>query len=206
MQDKVQPSPGKTPGAAQKSSGSTQAGSFASSSEKTFAPGTSGGAADTDKLASAANQVKDQVADAAKQAGEKVASRLDVQKDRTAEGLGRVAQALRQTSDQMRNDNKGGGIHEYVSSAASQVERLSDYLRSTNTRELVNGVEQFARQQPALFVGGAFVLGLIGARFLKSTSQTRGADPRLSRDAYRNDGNRRTGFETSMEQGRSERF
>ena len=206
MQDKVETSPGKTFAAAPKSSGSTQAGSFGSSSDKTFAPGIPGSTADTDKLASAANQVKDQVADAAKQAGEKVASRLDIQKDRTAEGLGSVAQALRQTSDQLRNDNRGGGMHEYVSSAASQVERFSDYLRSTNTRELVNGVEQFARQQPALFIGGAFMLGLIGARFLKSTSQTRGADPRTSRDAYGNGGNGSRAFGTSIEQGRNERF
>ncbi len=175
MQDKVEASPGKTPGAAPRSGNGTKAESFASNSQNRLATGSSGGAADQDRLASAAAQVKDQVADAAKQAGAKVASRLDVQKDRTAEGLGSVAQALRQTSDQMRNEDTGSGIHEYVASAANQVERFSDYLRSTNTRELVGGVERFARQQPALFVGGAFVLGLIGARFLKSTSQSRTA-------------------------------
>ena len=32
-------------------------------------------------------------------------------------------------------------------------------------------MERYARQQPALFLGGAFVLGLLGARFLKSTAQ-----------------------------------
>jgi hypothetical protein len=198
MQDKLEASPGKTPSAAPRSGNGTNAESFASNSRAT---GSSGGATDQDKLASAATQVKDQVADAAKQAGAKVASRLDVQKDRTAEGLGSVAQALRQTSDQMRNEDKGSGIHEYVASAANQVERFSDYLRSTNTRELVNGVERFARQQPALFVGGAFVLGLIGARFLKSTSQTRAADFRGSRDGYRNDSYAPSRFGSSTDQG-----
>jgi len=118
------------------------------------------------------DQAKEKLADAASRAGDKVASRLDVQKDRAAQGLGSVAQALRQASDQIRNEQEGAAVHEYVVSAANQVERLSRYLRSTETREMVSGLERFARQQPALFVGGAFMLGLLGARFLKSSSQS----------------------------------
>jgi hypothetical protein len=37
---------------------------------------------------------------------------------------------------------------------------------------MVRNVEDFARRQPALFIGGAFMLGLLGARFLKSSAQT----------------------------------
>jgi hypothetical protein len=35
----------------------------------------------------------------------------------------------------------------------------------------VSEAEDFARRQPALFLGGAFALGLLGARFLKSSGQ-----------------------------------
>ena len=136
---------------------SESAGAAASSSSR------GGSASSSDATA------KERISNVAGQAGEKVASRLDTQKDRAADGLGSVAQALRQASDQLRGQNQGAAAHEYVASAANQVARLSDYLHSTNTREIVNGVEQFAREQPALFVGGAFMLGLLGARFLKSS-------------------------------------
>ena len=35
---------------------------------------------------------------------------------------------------------------------------------------MVTQVEQYARRQPAIFLGGAFALGLLGARFLKSSN------------------------------------
>lgn len=37
--------------------------------------------------------------------------------------------------------------------------------------ELAADVEGFTRRQPALFMGGAFVLGLTTARFLKSSRE-----------------------------------
>jgi len=120
----------------------------------------------------ATNQAKEKLADAARDAGDKVASGIDTQKDRAAQGLGNVAQALRQAGDQLRSEQQGPAVHEYIASAANQVERLSGYLRSTDTREMVSGLERFARQQPALFVGGAFMLGLLGARFLKASSES----------------------------------
>jgi hypothetical protein len=35
----------------------------------------------------------------------------------------------------------------------------------------MNDAQRLARRQPALFVGGAFAVGLLGARFLKSSAQ-----------------------------------
>jgi hypothetical protein len=96
---------------------------------------------------------------------------LDAQKDRAAEGLGSLVQALRQTSQQLREQNQGAAVDEYLTSATDQVERFSNYVRSANVSQMVNQVEQFARRQPRLFLGGAFVLGLLGARFLKSSGQ-----------------------------------
>ena len=148
-------------GSAGRSSGG--AGSSADRSRSSGAPGST---------TPTVNQAKQALSTVATQAGEKVASRLDTQKDKAADELGNVAHALRQTGDQLRGQNQDGGVHQYVASAADQIERLSGYLRSTNTRELMSGVERFAREQPALFVGGAFMLGLLGARFLKSSGQT----------------------------------
>jgi len=120
------------------------------------------------------DQAKDTISSVASKAGNTVASRLDKQKERAAEGLGNVAQALRQTSEQLRSQSQQVPVDEYVSSAADQIERFSGYVRDKSVRDMVGGVEQFARRQPGLFLGGAFVLGLLGARFLKSSAQSDG--------------------------------
>jgi uncharacterized protein YukE len=117
------------------------------------------------------DQAKETLSNVTSQAGDKVVSRIDSQKDRAADGLGSVAQALRQTGDQLREQDQATGVHQYIASAADQVDRFAEYLRSTNVSQMVNKVEQIARRQPAIFVGGAFVLGLLGARFLKSSGQ-----------------------------------
>jgi hypothetical protein len=61
---------------------------------------------------------------------------------------------------------------DYVSSAADQIDRLSRYVRSTKVDDMLGGVERFAREQPAAFVGGAFMVGLLAARFLKSSRRS----------------------------------
>jgi len=117
-----------------------------------------------------AQQTAGQVVDQARQ---QVSSRLAGQKDRAAEGLTSVAQALRQTSQQLRTQDQQT-VTGYIESAASQVERVSNYLKQNDLGGMIDDVEHFARRQPALFLGGTFVLGLLGARFLKSSRPNTG--------------------------------
>jgi hypothetical protein len=56
---------------------------------------------------------------------------------------------------------------------ARQADQMADYLRRADADVLRQDVERLARRQPALVLGGAFVAGLIGARFLKSSERRR---------------------------------
>jgi hypothetical protein len=172
MQDKANTTITSSAAGAQKAPEPIQDSSTASGSASTRSDAGSSAVGTGPTSTGAMEKAKETISNVASQAGDKVASGLDTQKAKAAEGLGSVARALRQSSDQLRDQNQGAVVPEYISSAANQVERLSGYLRSTNTRDMVTGVEQFARQQPALFVGGAFMLGLLGARFLKSSAQS----------------------------------
>jgi hypothetical protein len=100
---------------------------------------------------------------------ERATAQLSSQKDRATDGLGSVAQAVRQSTKHLR-DNKQDAIANYVEKAADQIDRFSTQIRNRDVGELVNEVQRFARRQPALFVGSAFAIGVIGARFLKSSS------------------------------------
>ena len=103
---------------------------------------------------------------------DRATAQLSTQKDRATDGLGSVAQAVRQSTQHLRQ-NKQDAIANYVEKAADQIDRFSTQLRNRDVGELVNEVQRFARRQPALFVGSAFAIGVIGARFLKSSSDNR---------------------------------
>ena len=101
-------------------------------------------------------------------------NRLDAQRERAATGLGSMVTALRESSRQLEGQN--ATMASYVNGAASQLDRFSQRIRDRDVHEMVREVEQFARQRPALFIGSAFSVGLLAARFLKS-SGTEGAEP-----------------------------
>lgn len=93
---------------------------------------------------------------------------LTTQKNRATDGLGSVAQAVRQSTHQLR-EGQHDTIAGYVEQAADQIERFSRHLRDKNVTDLFGDVQRLARRQPAVFVGGAFALGLLSARFFKSS-------------------------------------
>ena len=101
---------------------------------------------------------------------EQATAQLSSQKDRATEGLGTVASAVRQTTQSLR-DQQHDAVAGYVEQAADQIERFSERLKNKDVTELLNDAQQLARRQPAIFIGGAFALGLVGARFLKSSSK-----------------------------------
>jgi len=108
---------------------------------------------------------------------ETATGQLASQKDRATDSLGSVAQFVRQSTQQLR-DQKQDAIAGYIEQAADQIDQFSERLRNKDVSELVNDAQQLARKQPALFIGGAFALGLIGARFFKSSAQANGGSSR----------------------------
>jgi len=125
-------------------------------------------------------QVKQQTQQVAQQAGEKagqvveqvrdqVKSQLSERKEQAAGGLGTVAQALRQTGETLRTGEQAA-VAQAADSAAQFVDQVSGYLRDKDIDDLVGEVENFARTNPAVFLGSAFVLGFMAARFLKSST------------------------------------
>lgn len=95
-------------------------------------------------------------------------SQLTAQKGRVTDSLSSLARAVRTSTDSLR-DNQQPAVADYVERAASQIERLSATLRDRDVNELVHDAQQFARRQPAIFVGAAFAAGMLAARFMKSS-------------------------------------
>ena len=122
---------------------------------------------------SSGNSLTDQATDKASELTDKVqsqvTSQVSAQKEKASETLSSVADALRQTGDQLQSKDQGF-IADYTTKAAEEIDRFSGYLRTHDMNDLMNEVEQLARRQPAVFLGGAFAIGVLAARFFKSSS------------------------------------
>jgi len=100
---------------------------------------------------------------------ESATSQLGAQKDRATDGIGSVAQAVRQSTQQLR-DQQHETIAQYVEQAADRLERFASTLKDRDIGDLARQAQDLARRRPALFIGAAFALGLCAARFIKSSS------------------------------------
>jgi len=121
-------------------------------------------------------EVKDQVVDRARssleQARDRASSSLGESKGQFADQFGNIAEALRRTTEQLRSQDQEriAGITDTV---ARQVDQVANYLRNKDAIAMRTDLENLARRQPALVLGGALILGLMGARFLKSSQRDR---------------------------------
>ncbi|MGI8494761.1 MAG: hypothetical protein ACR2L1_05545 [Pyrinomonadaceae bacterium] len=137
---------------------------------------------DTGNLADTAKGIISQVkesggrvaGDAIGQVKEKAFEKIDERKATLAQSLGNVADTIRQVGGNLKDSEEPTGAAaataKYGDKLARQVEQFSGYLEKHNVGEMMKDVEGFARRNPAYFIAGAFVLGLLGARFLKSSA------------------------------------
>jgi hypothetical protein len=136
------------------------------------APGREGGGSAREQIREVKDQVVGQAKNTFQQARDRASSSLGESKSQIADQFGTVADALRRTTEHLRSENQQriAGLTETV---ARQVDQLANYLRNKDARAMKQDLANLARRQPALVLGGALVLGLIGARFLKSSERGR---------------------------------
>lgn len=112
------------------------------------------------------------VAERATGIGMQQADRIRMQ---AADGIHQLASSVRSASSDLSDQP---AIANLATSAADGAERVAGFLRETDARDMVGAVEDMARRQPLIFVGGALLLGLAASRFIKAaggggTSQRR---------------------------------
>lgn len=116
-----------------------------------------------------ANEVLNKTKPMVDEANRQAKSALSEQKNAAVDQLSGLARVLRQSSDQLRQQDQGA-FASYSQQVADQIDHMSGYLRERDLEDLMYDAKDFARRQPELFIGGAFTLGLLAARFLKSSA------------------------------------
>ena len=119
------------------------------------------------------DQAKETAGQAYDAVTEKAAGKLDEQRSSLSGGLTAVADSVRQVSSNLGSSETDSGLAEaaakYTDSAARTIQNVAGYFENKDVRSMARDVESFARRNPAIFIGAAFGLGLVVARFLKST-------------------------------------
>jgi hypothetical protein len=122
-------------------------------------------------LAEAGQEAVDSAGQLASRAADIGLQQADRGRELAASGLQSAAASIRRVSLDMEVDQPA--IANVAETAAAQAERVATYLRETDARQIISNVEQVARRQPILFLGGAFVLGVVASRFIKAAGGER---------------------------------
>jgi len=163
----------KSEPASKASTGSPSNGSISSNNQISRGKSAGGGAA-TATAKSLIDQAKETAGQAYDAVTDKAATKLDEQKSTLSGGLSTVADSVRQVGQNLGSSRTDNGLIDaaakYTNTAAQKLEDVAGYFESRNVREMAGDLEGFARRNPAIFLGAAFGLGFLAARFLKSTT------------------------------------
>jgi hypothetical protein len=126
-----------------------------------------------DKLKGQASDLVDAAKDVASQAADKVKDTVADKKGAGADYVGSLADTIRRAAREFDTDLPLAGT--YIRKAASQVESVSDSIRTGEFSDVVRNAQAFARRQPTAFLGLAVLTGFAVVRFLKSSSEGSGS-------------------------------
>lgn len=123
------------------------------------------------QVAQAKTRISEQARTSVQNAKDRAGSAFTERKGQLSGQITGVAGAVRRGTEQLRDEGHGQ-IAEYAESLADSVDRAGTYLRDADIHRLRNDLEDLARRQPVLVVGGALALGVIAARFLRSSERS----------------------------------
>ena len=114
----------------------------------------------------AADEARGVAASIAEQARARLNEIVDQQKNAGADRIAGVAKAAHSAAGDLDKTNPQLG--RLVRSAADNVDRVAEDVRTRNLGDVLATLADFGRRQPVAFFGGAVVAGFLVARFFKS--------------------------------------
>lgn len=129
-----------------------------------------------------ASEMLDATKNVAGEAGDRIQTNINAQKDAGARYVESVAESLRRAAREFENEIPIAST--YILGAASAFDTVAGHLKDGDVQQLVTGTKDFAKRQPTLFFGIAMLAGFGAVRFLKSSSEPKaGADSKAASQA-----------------------
>ena len=117
-------------------------------------------------------KVREKAAEVAGKAKEQIEGRYDEQKSRAMSEVNHLASALRRAGDDLSGQGGLGIGSTVLGRVATHLESLGTTMDGKNLDDIVSDVERLARRNPAMFIGGAMLIGFAASRFLKSSGRS----------------------------------
>ena len=124
-------------------------------------PTGTGGAAD--ELRSDAQQLTSKAAD-------RIHSEVDARKGNAAEQARSVSSAIQTASGQL-DESAPTWLKSAFQQGADQIQRFAETIEQKDSRQILNEVQNFARERPALFLGACAAAGFAAARIFKASGE-----------------------------------
>ena len=124
------------------------------------------------------SQAKNAAGDVYETVADKANSAIEEQKAGLSGKLTGVADTVRRLSGTLHETETENPVSSYAArytdTAVEKIESMANYFNSADMKDIARDLESYARRNPAIFLGSAFALGIMAARFLKSSPP---ADP-----------------------------
>lgn len=133
------------------------------------------------QLDDAAASAQQKAAELTQQGKGKLSETLDQRTTQAGGQAKQMAQALRRSGEEMREQGDGQQVAGVAEGAAERIERLGGYLEQTSGDDLLRDAEEFARRRPWMIAGIGLAVGLAASRFLKASSERRYDSAQASR-------------------------
>ena len=124
-----------------------------------------------DEAASLSGKAKAQASNLASQAHDMADSKLDEIKSTATSRMEETATHIRNAGHEFGDDSYQAQAADYL---ATNLTRAADMVRNQSLGSLTDDVSRFARQNPAMFLGGAALLGFAAARLMKASERSSG--------------------------------
>ena len=102
-----------------------------------------------------------------------ISQQVDAQSTQLGERLHATAEDLRRISSELQQNGGLAPAAGITGQGIDMLDRLAEYLQSSDGEKLLADAEAFARARPLTVAGAALVAGLATARFLKASSAAR---------------------------------
>lgn len=111
-------------------------------------------------------------------------SKLDEIKSTATGRMDETAENIRNAGHEFGDDSYQAQAADYL---ATNLSRAADMVRNQSLGSLTQDVSAFARRNPAMFLGGAALLGFAAARLMKASERTGGYGDYRPTPSYRGD-------------------
>ena len=121
--------------------------------------------------ASARDKARAKAAEVAGKAKRKIADQYGDKVSEATNEVQHFATALRRAGDGLRDEGTSSIGAALLTRAADQLESFGSSLNGKDFDTILSDVDRLARRNPAVFAGGALLLGFAASRFFKSSSR-----------------------------------